>query len=165
MAQVALPGKYSGEAELKALCRLFSIRVIIIPGDPNWKVYSYGKPKYKGVVAIYFADKHFDFVKPKGKYSKEILSVVDDPNGGFLVGGVSEACSASLSEGTAGGAGLSQARTSVSSRTRPRGRGMSGTARTALETNTQNLEPADLPFFPQELIWTEHPSEFLLYGC
>ena len=27
-----------------------------------------------------------------------------------------------------------------------------------LETNTQNLEPADLPFFPQELTWAEHPE-------
>ena len=140
VAQVALPGKYSGEAELKALCRLFSIRVIVIPGDPNWKVCSYGKPKYKGVVAIYFADKHFDFVKPEGKYSKEIRSVVADPNGGFLVGGVSEACSASWSEGTAKGAGLSQARTSVSSRSRPRGRGMS-----AARTGTASTAPARKP--------------------
>ena len=35
VARVALPGKYSGEAELKALCRLFSIRVIVIPADPT----------------------------------------------------------------------------------------------------------------------------------
>ena len=27
-----------------------------------------------------------------------------------------------------------------------------------LETNTQNLEPADLSFFPQELTWAEHPE-------
>ena len=90
VAQVALPSKYSGEAELKALCRLFSIRVIVIPADPLWKVCSYGKAKYKDVVAIYFADKHFDFVKPDGKYTKDISGVVADPNGGFLVGGVSE---------------------------------------------------------------------------
>ena len=35
VTQVALPSKYSGEAELKALCRLFSIRVIVIPADPS----------------------------------------------------------------------------------------------------------------------------------
>ena len=128
VAQVALPSKYSGEAELKALCRLFSIRVIVIP-DPLWKVCSYGKAKYKDVVAIYFADKHFDFVKPDGKYTKDISGVVADPNGGFLVGGVSEACSDSSSDRPVG-AGLSQARTSVSGRTKPRGRGMS-LARTA----------------------------------
>ena len=169
VAQVALPGKYSGEAELKALCRLFSIRVIVIPGDPNWKVCSYGKPKYKAVVAIYFADRHFDFVKPEGKYSKEILSVVDDPNGGFLVGGVSEACSASLSEGTAGGAGLSQAQTSVSSRTRPRGRGMSaartGSARTAAVRKPASVRKSHLKSSARVSQEANQELEALLEEC
>ena len=63
-------------------------------------------------------------MKPDGKYTKDISGVVADPNGGFLVGGVSEACSDSSSDRPVG-AGLSQARTSVSGRTKPRGRGVS----------------------------------------
>ena len=74
-----------GEAELKTLCRLFSIRVIVIPTDPNWKVCFYGKTKYKDVVAICLTEKHFDFVKPESKSAKDISGVVIDPNGGFLV--------------------------------------------------------------------------------
>ena len=35
VAQVATPGKYSGEVELKAL---FSIRDVVIPADPVWQV-------------------------------------------------------------------------------------------------------------------------------
>ena len=91
--QVALPGKYSGEVELKALCRLFSIRVVLFPADPRWHVCAYGKAKQQKVGAIYFHDKHFDFLKPnEAKYPKQIASVVTDSNGGFLVGGISEAC-------------------------------------------------------------------------
>ena len=59
-----MPGKYSGEVELKALCRLFSIRVVLFPADPRWHVCAYGKAKQQKVGAIYFHDKHFDFLKP-----------------------------------------------------------------------------------------------------
>ena len=93
-------------------------------------------------MAIYFADKHFDFVKPDGKYTKDISSVVADPNGGFLVGGVSEACSDSSSERPVG-AGLSQARTSASGRTKPGGRGMS-LARTCAARTVPARVPASV---------------------
>ena len=93
VAQVASPGKYSGEVELRALCRLFSIRVALLPADPMWKVCAYGRAKHKDVIVVYYKDQHFDFVQPHAKYAKEFVSVTADPNGGFLVGGVSEACS------------------------------------------------------------------------
>ena len=116
--QVAMPGKYSGEVELKALCRLFSIRVVLLPADPRWHVCAYGKAKQRKVGAIYFHDKHFDFLKPdEAKYLKEIGSVVTDSNGGFLVGGISEACSDSAPSSVR--RGMSLAATSVLGTSRP----------------------------------------------
>ncbi|CAE7305654.1 Otud3, partial [Symbiodinium microadriaticum] len=118
--QVAMPGKYSGEVELKALCRLFSIRVVLLPADPRWHVCAYGKAKQRKVGAIYFHDKHFDFLKPdEAKYLKEIGSVVTDSNGGFLVGGISEACSDSAPSSVR--RGMSLAATSVLGTSRPKG--------------------------------------------
>ena len=116
--QVAMPGKYSGEVELKALCRLFSIRAVLFPADPRWHVCAYGKAKQRKVGAIYFHDKHFDFLKPdEAKYPKEIVSVVTDSNGGFLVGGISEACSDSAPSSVH--RGISLAATSVLGTSRP----------------------------------------------
>ena len=104
---VGTPGSFSGEVELKALCRLFSIRVVVIPADPRWAVCSYGKAKQKDVVAVLFQDSHFDFVKPDKEYPSEVSTLIKDPCGGFLVGGMSEACSGSSS--STRGKGLSQA--------------------------------------------------------
>ncbi|CAE7774466.1 unnamed protein product [Symbiodinium sp. CCMP2592] len=126
--EIAIPGRYSGEIELMALCRLFSVRIVIVPADPNWRVCSYGKTKQKDVSAIYFKDRHFDFIKPDGEaYPREISATVADPNGGFLVGGVSEACSYSVSDASTvrRGAGMSQAQTSVATAGSKRRAGMS----------------------------------------
>ena len=54
---------------------------------------AFGRAKHKDVIVVYYKDQHFDFVQPHAKYAKELASVTADPNGGFLVGGVSEACS------------------------------------------------------------------------
>ena len=110
IASIAVPGKFSGEVELKALCRLFSVRVVVFPSDPAWPVCAYGRAKHKDVIAVFFKDKHFDFLLPAEAYAKEITSVTTDPFGQFLVGGVSEACSVSVSS-CAQGAGMSAART------------------------------------------------------
>ena len=125
---VAVPGAWSGETELRALCRLFSIRVVVVPADPRWHVCVYGKPKYKDLGAIFFADQHFDFLQPQGsQYPQEIASVKTDSNGGWLVGGISEAGSKSIATSSAaspvGQRGISQAATSVSSRSGGHGQG------------------------------------------
>ncbi|CAE7270798.1 hypothetical protein AK812_SmicGene40597 [Symbiodinium microadriaticum] len=74
--------------------------------------------KQHKVGAIYFHDKHFDFLKPdEAKYPKEIASVVTDSNGGFLVGGISEACSDSPPSSFH--RGISLAATSVLGTSRP----------------------------------------------
>ncbi|CAE7488209.1 unnamed protein product [Symbiodinium sp. CCMP2592] len=122
--EITKPGKYSGETELRALCKLFSTRIVLIPADDRWAVCSYGKKKYQDLGAIFFADKHFDYLKPdSGKYPKEVASVDADPNGGFLVGGISEACSDSSGPSAAvpRARGVSQAATSVTSHSRRRG--------------------------------------------
>ena len=58
------PGAWSGETELRALCKLFSIRIVVVPSDPRWHVCVYGRAKYKDLGAIFFSEKHFDFLKP-----------------------------------------------------------------------------------------------------
>ena len=130
---VAVPGAWSGETELRALCRLFSIRVVVVPADPRWHVCVYGKPKYKDLGAIFFADQHFDFLQPQGsQYPQEIASVKTDSNGGWLVGGISEAGSKSIATSSAassvGQRGISQAATSVSSRSGGHGQGRAACA-------------------------------------
>ena len=127
------PGAWSGETELKALCKLFSTRIVVVPSDPRWHVCIYGKAKYKDLGAIFFADKHFDFLKPDGdKYPEDIAKVKTDSNGGWLVGGISEACSASScssarpSRAASRAAGISQAATSVFTRAPKQGQSRSG---------------------------------------
>ena len=117
------PGAWSGETELRALCKLFSIRIVVVPSDPRWHVCVYGRARYKDLGAIFFSEKHFDFLKPlTERYPENIAAVKTDSNGGWLVGGVSEACSISAASSTAPSVarsrapGLSQAATSAFSR-------------------------------------------------
>ena len=140
ITSIAVPGKFSGEVELKALCRLFSVRVVVFPSDPAWPVCAYGRAKHKDVIAVFFKDKHFDFLLPAEAYAKEITSVTTDPFGQFLVGGVSEACSASVSS-CAQGAGMSAART-TSAGPQPSKRSRCGMSQACTATVTSHEPPA-----------------------
>ena len=86
----------------------------------------YGRAKYKDLGAILFSEKHFDYLKPTAdKYPEDIAAVKTDSNGGWLVGGISEACSSSASSSSGPSAvasrarGISQAATSAFSSRRP----------------------------------------------
>ena len=87
-------GAYAGETELKALCRIFDVRVILVPEDSNFAVCTYHRAGSKRrTVAVFYSEKHFDFLEPTDaqNYPDDILNVDVDPTGGFLVGGISEA--------------------------------------------------------------------------
>ncbi|CAE7896956.1 L96, partial [Symbiodinium sp. KB8] len=58
------PGAWSGETELRALCKLFSIRIVVVPSDP----------RYKDLGAIFFSEKHFDFLKPLAERYPEVAA-------------------------------------------------------------------------------------------
>ena len=89
LSQVSKPGAYAGEAELRALCRIYDVRIIIVPEDANFHVCAYHrKASKKRTAAIFYTDKHFDFLEPDDKsYPSDILDINVDPTGGFLVGG------------------------------------------------------------------------------
>ena len=92
LEQVAKPGSYSCDLELRALCRLCQFKAVLVPEDPNFSVVAYGKKWKSKTHCIFYSHRHFDYLSPDGddKYPDELLNVTCDPNGGFLVGGVSE---------------------------------------------------------------------------
>ncbi|CAE7765824.1 Pol, partial [Symbiodinium necroappetens] len=103
VAAVAKPGSFSGDIELKALCKLCKIKVVLIPEDPAFAVVAYGKKWQSKTHCVFYTSNHFDYLAPVAdKYSKELLEVSADPNGGFLVGGVSELATESCSSRGAG---------------------------------------------------------------
>ena len=98
VAAVAKPGSFSGDIELKALCKLCKIKVVLIPEDPAFAVVAYGKKWHAKTHCVFYTSNHFDYLEPaEDKYSKELLEVSADPNGGFLVGGISELATESSS--------------------------------------------------------------------
>ena len=98
VAAVAKPGSFSGDIELKALCKLCKIKVVLIPEDPAFAVVAYGKKWHSKTHCVFYTSNHFDYLEPAAdNYSKELLGVSADPNGGFLVGGVSELATESCS--------------------------------------------------------------------
>ena len=140
------PGAWSGETELRALRELFSIRIVVVPSDPRWHVCVYGRAKYKDLGAIFFSEKHFDFLKPlTERYPEDIAAVRTDSNGGWLVGGVSEACSISAASSTAPSVarsrapGISQAATSAFSRSSKPGKGKVAARSVAAGARTHRL--------------------------
>ena len=93
---IAKTGAYAGDAELKALCRIFDIRVVLVPEAPQFPVCVFHRrAAAKRTVAIYHTHHHFDYLAPADKgYPDEITQVSADPSGGFLVGGTHSFCSA-----------------------------------------------------------------------
>ena len=89
MAEIAKTGAYAGDAELKALCRIFDIRVALVPEAPQFPVCVFHrKASVKRTGAIFHSHQHFDFLAPADKsYPDEITQVSADSSGGFLVGG------------------------------------------------------------------------------
>ncbi|CAE7264425.1 Pol [Symbiodinium sp. CCMP2456] len=103
VAAVAKPGSFSGDIELKALCKLCKIKVVLIPEDPAFAVVAYSKKWHSKTHCVFYTSNHFDYLAPVGDaYSKELLDVSADPNGGFLVGGLSELATESSSSRCAG---------------------------------------------------------------
>ena len=86
---ISKPGAYAGDAELKAMCRIFDIRVILVPEAPQFPVCVFHrKASAKRTLAIFHTHHHFDYLAPADKtYPDEITQVSADPSGGFLVGG------------------------------------------------------------------------------
>ncbi|CAE7588445.1 L96 [Symbiodinium sp. KB8] len=121
LQQVAKPGSYSGDIELRALCRLVQFRAILVPEDPAFAVVAYGKKWKSNTHCIFYSERHFDYLKPSSKgYPAELLSVTADPNGGFLVGGTSElhtayTSSASSHKSSRCGGGVAALRTAYTS--------------------------------------------------
>ena len=91
---ISKPGAYAGDAELKALCRIFDIRVILVPEAPQFPVCVFHrKASVKRTLAIFHTHNHFDYLAPADKaYPEEITQVSADPSWGFLVGGKLSAC-------------------------------------------------------------------------
>ena len=88
---ICKPGSFSGDLELRALCKLTKTKVVLIPEDPNFSVVAYGKKWASTTHCFFYTTNHFDYLAPTGDaYPKDLLDVVADPCGGFLVGGVSE---------------------------------------------------------------------------
>ena len=59
---------------------------------------AYGKKWHAKTHCVFYTSNHFDYLEPaEDKYSKELLEVSADPNGGFLVGGISELATESSS--------------------------------------------------------------------
>jgi len=88
---ISKPGSFSGDLELRALCKLTKTKVVLIPEDANFPVVAYGKKWASTTHCVFYSSNHFDYLAPTGAaYPKELLDVVADPCGGFLVGGISE---------------------------------------------------------------------------
>ena len=86
---ISKAGAFAGDAELRALCRIYDIRVVLVPEAPLFPVCVFHrKASAKRTIAIYFSQTHFDLLAPENKgYPDEITQVSADPSGGFLVGG------------------------------------------------------------------------------
>ena len=93
---ISKTGAYAGDAELKALCRIYDTRVVLVPEAPQFPVCVFHrKASTKRTMVIYHTHHHFDYLAPAGKaYPDEITQVSADPSGGFLVGGKSSRCTA-----------------------------------------------------------------------
>ena len=89
LSEIAKTGSFAGDAELKALCRIFDIRVTLVPEAPLFPVCVFHKKaSVKRTIAIFHTHHHFDYLAPVDKsYPEEITKVSADPSGGFLVGG------------------------------------------------------------------------------
>lgn len=98
IAAISRPGSFAGDLELRALCKLTKTKVVLVPEDANFSVVAYGKKWASATHCFFYTSNHFDYLAPTGDaYPKDLLSVVADPCGGFLVGGVSELATASES--------------------------------------------------------------------
>ena len=99
IAAISRPGSFAGDLELRALCKTYqnqgpcSFRRM--PTSPLLRMARSGRPP---LTVFFYTSNHFDYLAPTGDaYPKDLLSVVADPCGGFLVGGVSELATASES--------------------------------------------------------------------
>ena len=83
LAEIAKTGSYAGDAELKALCRIFDIRVIFVPEAPQFPVCVFHrKASVKRTLAIFHTHHHFDYLAPADKsYPEEITQVSADLSG------------------------------------------------------------------------------------
>ncbi|CAE7272427.1 Pol [Symbiodinium microadriaticum] len=77
LEQVAKPGSYSCDLELRALCRLCQFKAVLVPEDPNFSVVAYGKKWKSKTHCIFYSHRHFDYLSPDGddKYPDELLNV------------------------------------------------------------------------------------------
>ena len=113
--EISKPGSYSGDIELRALCKLTKTKVVLIPEDANFPVVVYGKKWASSTHCFFYSSNHFDYLAPTGEvYPKDLLDVEADPCGGFLVGGISELVTESASSG-GGGTRAADLRTEPSS--------------------------------------------------
>ena len=94
LSAISKAGAFAGDLELRALCRIFDIRAVVVPEAPQFPVCAFHRrAAAKRVLATYHSQSHFDFLELSGKtYPQAILEVTTDPAGGFLVGGPSSHC-------------------------------------------------------------------------
>ena len=100
---IAAESAYAGAMEVEALCRIYSVRVILVPENAAFPVEAYHLKEKKKTVVLWLTGMHIDLLLPEGadaaekegadtrklRYPQELLEIAATPTIAYKVGGVS----------------------------------------------------------------------------
>ena len=103
LTAIAAESAYAGAMEVEALCRIYSIRVILVPENAAFPVEAYHLKEKKKAVVLWLTGMHIDLLLPEGaddavkegtdtrklRYPQELLEVAATPTIAYKVGGLS----------------------------------------------------------------------------
>ena len=103
LTAIAAESAYAGAMEVEALCRIYSIRVILVPENAAFPVEAYHLKEKKKAVVLWLTGMHIDLLLPEGaddavkegtdtrklRYPQELLDVAATPTIAYKVGGLS----------------------------------------------------------------------------
>ena len=103
LSAIAAESAYAGAMEVEALCRIYSIRVILVPENAAFPVEAYHLKEKKKIVVLWLTGVHIDLLLPEGadaaekegadtrklRYPQELLEIAATPTIAYKVGGLS----------------------------------------------------------------------------
>ena len=93
MDAAAQAGSFASELELRALGRIFDLRILILPASDCFKPVAFHTSQKKRLAVLWLQDKHLEFLKPTcansscKDYPEEFWQVTDGPVRGLRAGG------------------------------------------------------------------------------